>query len=517
MSGGPKSGMQRSSFLVVPPNRRSGERPRTEDNADGTICYGKRTRREASPLQRGIGEPVAPSLARQVPSAPQPTVPHQRGANGAGSLGVMEHPITMSCVDVSSLVAGVVLRRCPSNGRRQTGGRNRITCSSGARATEFARTMTASNDRRAASRKRLAGRLIRLFLGVALLTPGIAFQVVPAPVKADALSDAVAEQKRLQKIISDQKAQLATLTSQQSALKGQIAATSQNLSDVRISITQAESDIASLTGQMAGVKAHFDNLAAEQSLLDARQAQLTNEQEARQRELDVRQQILVARLVAAYETDQTPVLQQLLTAHSLTEALSDASYYGALSQADKALADQIREDQEALAEIKQTVQLASTANEQLKDAVAAQQQSLADDQASLTAAEKQLDKQLADQQAAETKLAKNKVSLDASIQSNGAAMDELSNKVDELVAQMGPTAKIPSQYSGSLQWPMGGYISQDFGCTGVDSEPRVGNCAHFHQGIDVVAPCLTPIYASGPGVVVFVGYNPYDAAPRADR
>jgi murein DD-endopeptidase MepM/ murein hydrolase activator NlpD len=382
--------------------------------------------------------------------------------------------------------------------------------------------MTASNDRSSASRKKLAGRLVRLFLGVALLTPGIAFQTPPTPVKADALSDAIAEQKRLQKIITDQKSQLSKLNSQQAALKSQIAATSQNLTDVRTSITQSESDIAALSSEMAGVKAHYDNLAAEQSLLEARLAQLTNEQEARQRELDVRQQILAARLVAAYETDQTPVLQQLLTAHSLTEALSDASYYGALSQADKALADQIRADQQALAEIKQTVQLASTANEQLKDAVAAQHKSLEDDQTSLTAAENQLadlkaklEKQLNDQQAAEAKLAKNKAALDAAIRSNGLAMDDLGSKVDQLVAQMGPTAKIPSQYSGSLQWPMGGQITQDFGCTGVESEPRVGNCAHFHQGVDIAAPCLTPIYASGPGVVVFVGYNPYDAAPKA--
>ena len=46
------------------------------------------------------------------------------------------------------------------------------------------------------------------------------------------------------------------------------------------------------------------------------------------------------------------------------------------------------------------------------------------------------------------------------------------------------------------------------------SEPRVGSCAHFHQGIDIAAPCYTPVHAAGAGVVVFVGYNPYDAPPR---
>jgi murein DD-endopeptidase MepM/ murein hydrolase activator NlpD len=62
---------------------------------------------------------------------------------------------------------------------------------------------------------------------------------------------------------------------------------------------------------------------------------------------------------------------------------------------------------------------------------------------------------------------------------------------------------------------MGGIVTQEFGCTGVVSEPRVGSCAHFHQGIDIAAPCLTPVHAAGAGVVVFAGYNPYDAPPRA--
>ena len=386
--------------------------------------------------------------------------------------------------------------------------------------------MTTSNDRRPVRRHgvshRRSLRLLQLLLAVFLLAPGLVLQAPSAPVKADGLSDAIAEQQRLAKLIASQKAQLAKLTDQQASLKSQIATTQQNLAGVRTSIDDAELEVGALQGQMVGVKARYDSLASQQVLFQLKLVQLTNLQNAKQRELEVRQQILGGRLSAAYETDQTPLLQQLLTSHSLTDALSDVSYYGDMARADKALADEIRSDQAALAEMRQNVEIASTANQQLTDQVGSQKQELADQQAQLAAAQRQLadlktqlDAQLAQQQAAEAAVEQNQAALSAAVQSNGQALDNLGTKIDQLVGQQGRAGKIPSQYNGTLKWPMGGVVTQQFGCTGVLSEPRVGNCAHFHQGIDIAAPCLTPVYAAGAGVVVFVGYNPYDAPPRA--
>jgi murein DD-endopeptidase MepM/ murein hydrolase activator NlpD len=54
---------------------------------------------------------------------------------------------------------------------------------------------------------------------------------------------------------------------------------------------------------------------------------------------------------------------------------------------------------------------------------------------------------------------------------------------------------------------MGGTVTQNFGCTGFSWEPRLGRCAHFHRGVDVVAPYGTPVRASGAGSVVYIGWN----------
>lgn len=382
--------------------------------------------------------------------------------------------------------------------------------------------MTASNDRRLRRSRTLGRRILQILLGVVLLAPCYATQVPALPVRADALSDAIAEQRRLASLIASQKAQLSKLNGQQAALRGQISSTQTNLATVSLSIDDAQTQIDALKVQMVGAKAHFDSLLAQQVLLETRLAQLTNEEDAKQRELDIRQQVLASRLVAAYRSDQTPLVQQILTAHSLTDALSEASYYNSLSQADKALADQIRQDQESLTELRGTVQMATDANGQLVADVASQRAQLDDEQAQvaatqnqLTALKAQLDAQLAQQQASEAKLSKSQASLNAAMRSMSVALDQLGNKIDRLIHDAAVKGKIPSIYNGLLSWPMGGSISQQFGCTGFRLESRLGNCAHYHRGIDILAPCYTAVHAAGDGVVVFVGYNPYDAPPKA--
>jgi murein DD-endopeptidase MepM/ murein hydrolase activator NlpD len=49
-------------------------------------------------------------------------------------------------------------------------------------------------------------------------------------------------------------------------------------------------------------------------------------------------------------------------------------------------------------------------------------------------------------------------------------------------------------------------VTQPFGCTGQEDQPRLGNCAHFHRGLDIAdAQCFSEVFAPMAGKVKFAG------------
>ncbi len=381
--------------------------------------------------------------------------------------------------------------------------------------------MTAMHDRRSLSRHS-RWRWVQFLLAAVLLMPIVSVSAPAVPARADDLTDAVQQQMALDKLIAAQKKQLTTIAAQQAQLTTEMATAQTNLDQVNQNMDDLQAEITGLQGQVDAVAVSYDNLVNQENQLQSQLDTLELQEQEKQAELTQRQQILADRLIAAYKTEQTPLLTQLLTSGSLTDALSDVSYYMDLGAQDKALAEQIQQDESNLEQLKQNVEVSRTSVAVLasqvglqKDDLDGQMQQLTTAKAKLASLQNKIAVEIAKQAAANAKLAKNKVALAAAIKSNGVDSAELAQKIDKLAAEYGGKGRIPSKYSGTLQWPMGGKISQEFGCTGWPTEPRVGNCAHFHQGIDIVAPCLTPVHAAGSGVIVFVGYNPYDSPPRA--
>jgi murein DD-endopeptidase MepM/ murein hydrolase activator NlpD len=69
--------------------------------------------------------------------------------------------------------------------------------------------------------------------------------------------------------------------------------------------------------------------------------------------------------------------------------------------------------------------------------------------------------------------------------------------------------------SSGFTWPSVGRISQTYGCTGYRLNPRRGSCAHFHDGLDIVAGYGSRVASAADGVVAYAGWNPWDEGGRA--
>jgi murein DD-endopeptidase MepM/ murein hydrolase activator NlpD len=122
---------------------------------------------------------------------------------------------------------------------------------------------------------------------------------------------------------------------------------------------------------------------------------------------------------------------------------------------------------------------------------------------------------LADQRAEYERLARNKVALARAVHRTQVAQRNLAAKIDKIIRDQAARGRIPSQYNGTLRWPMPGIVTQEFGCTGFEWEPPYGDCAHFHQGIDIVNDSGTPVRASGSGVVAYCDWNYADGPDPA--
>jgi len=351
------------------------------------------------------------------------------------------------------------------------------------------------------------------------LSGGLFVSVSPAPASADALSDAYAKQKALQTQIAKEKAQIAALTANQTALSGQIASTQGTLASVVADVNAVKAQIVNMTVQVAQAQSSIDELATVATQLDQELRDVQEQERAKQDELDARRAILADRIRTAYDTDRTSMLETVLSSKDFTDIISEVGYQLDFAGQDKILAEQISQDQQVLAVIHQTVVDTRTQTDQLHSLAAAQKAlldkqlgDLAAAKAQLVTLEAQTQVILASQQAQYQTLAANKAQLAATLAAQAKAQAEIEALIRKLVLQALQQGGIPSQYSGSLIWPMPGVITQPFGCTGFYLEPPYGDCLHFHKGIDIANAMYTPIRAAGAGKVIWSGKSPYDTA-----
>lgn len=376
-------------------------------------------------------------------------------------------------------------------------------------------------------RRRQRSRRQHFFILLALVPLLSGLFVAPGspatrPVAGDELDDAYAQQRALDEKLAAQRAQVSELRALQKSVRADIAATQRALGAINADLAAVKRDIRRLETRIAKVEAAYAALVEQLAVLSGSLARIEAEEAAKAAALAERKALLAERIRAAYATDRRSLLEAVLSGESFADVLTEVGAYLEIGEQDRALADQIARDQANLASLRRTVSDLRTQTEQLRDDTAAQKRELDADlaeleasRARLAALEAKTERELARQKAAFAKLARNEAELRKAIAATEAAQQKLKARIDELVRRQYAYGNIPSEYNGTLRWPLNGTITQEFGCTGFGWEPPLGSCAHFHRGIDIAAPIGTPIRAAGPGTVVFAGANPYDPPPKA--
>jgi murein DD-endopeptidase MepM/ murein hydrolase activator NlpD len=344
-----------------------------------------------------------------------------------------------------------------------------------------------------------------------------------SPVRGDELADAKAKQAALKREVAEQKAQIAAINDLQSGLAAEIADTKNQLRKIGADLDAVRKKIAQMQATINEVKAVYEDLVVQLAAMDAELQRVIAQEAAKRLELAERRAQLADRVRSAYDTDRTSPLETFLSGGSFTDLLAEMSYYIDVGEQDRALADRIAKAKETLAAIHQTVADTRARTNVLRQETAAQKRdldkamrALQETKKELRRLEKQVARTLAQQKARYAALARNKKNAAAIIRQAAADQKKLQRQINTMIARQVARGNIPSKFNGTMRWPMDDFsVSGEYGCSTFEYYAPGNGCAHFHNGIDLVAPYGTPVKAAAGGEVVYVGWNWADGADPA--
>ncbi len=297
----------------------------------------------------------------------------------------------------------------------------------------------------------------------------------------------IAPAQDLQGQLDEKEAELDEQEQQKGVLTGEIAAYSDDIS-------QLEGEMAVLRTREATV---LNELEATRSRLRAARDRLAGLRDRYHRSIGVLEQ----RLVAIYKEDEPDALTVILEADGFEDLIDRYEYLNRIEDQDSSIIARVR----ALkAETKDTVAEIELA----KAEIAAKKRELARTRTELEAREAELEAARADKAAALDSVESNIERLEGDI--DGLEEDiqaQLRAASQEQAAAGGPAATLPAgpvrNGSSGFIWPVNGPVVSPFGM-------RWGR---MHEGVDIAVPSGTPIRAASAGSIALAaptgGYGNY--------
>jgi murein DD-endopeptidase MepM/ murein hydrolase activator NlpD len=241
-------------------------------------------------------------------------------------------------------------------------------------------------------------------------------------------------------------------------------------------IDRLTTEVAELRNKEAVVAAH---LAQKQAELEQAQARLEYLRERLREAI----QILEARLVAIYRSNEPDLITVLLQSHGFDDLLARTQYMRNLQNQDNDIVARVRGLRNQMRITVETVRAA-------RDQIAARKQELEATRIKLKARTAELAAARRKQHATLMRLRDHKEHLEGDL-------SEISQKIAEQLAQQ--TGALPAgpirAGSGQFIWPVNGSVVSGFGM-------RWGR---MHEGIDIAAPTGTQIRAAASGSISLAG------------
>ena len=355
------------------------------------------------------------------------------------------------------------------------------------------------------------------------------------------LADARTAQQALSATLQRQRSELADLEHRSNQLGTALDLARAELASVTAEYDRVSSLLVQVKEQVTEIQQHLVDLNDQIDALTAKLLHVAAAINRRTAELRAREDLLEDHLRDAYERSQTSLLEIMLSADSLDEVTAQFGYLITVSDQDAALADEIRSIREELDTRRESLREGRSVLADARKVARNEERQLKARRAELTELEAQLaelkaaaDAKRAEQEAAlnaslaaegdvEAKIAENEraaqaaADLAAQLQqqasAQAAAIEEAKRRAAEEArrqAAAAAAAQANQTSSFGFRWPERSFrVTQEWGPTTFQLEPpytyKGTYFPHFHAGIDFTAGCGTPIYATGPGVVVASG------------